>query len=77
MAACVRLCGAGPKRADWEEHACVRFTGRHLFVILSIDIDQSISTLCDDKCVASGQLVLEKGCVVLVDASEPEIWSRV
>ena len=35
-------------------------------------IDQSNSTLCDDKCVAVGQVVLEKGGVVLVDVLQLE-----
>ena len=67
MAACVRHCGGGPKRADWEQRACVRFAHRHLFVIFLSETDQSKSTLCDDKCFAIGQLVSQKGGVVLFD----------
>ena len=35
MAAGVRNCGGEPKRADWEQRACVRFAHRHIFVISS------------------------------------------
>ena len=50
-----------------EQHARVRFAHRLLSFIFLSGIDQSNSTFCDDKCVAIGQLVLEKGGVVLVD----------